>query len=76
MTLFSPPRPPAQHLGPAATKADVAELASPATPPSEALQETPVPGDVGLASPGEALNAGQAPQVGSTAAETKREDAP
>ena len=76
MTSFSSPLPPAQDPGPAATEADTAVWPSPAGTAPDRLQETPLPGDAGLASPGEALNAGPAPKVSPTAAETGRDDAP
>ena len=51
-------------------------MASPTGHFSEPPQQAPAPGDEGLATPGEALNGGQAPQVGSIPAGTGRHGKP
>ena len=74
MTPSSNSRLSIQATEPAATEADA--VASPTDHFSEPPQQTPAPDDEGLATPGEAINGGQAPQVGSAPAETGRHGTP
>ena len=64
MTRSSDSSRPDRQTGPAATEDDVAGAPSPAGNPSEAPRDAFTTADAGLASFGEALNGGQAPQLG------------
>jgi hypothetical protein len=63
MTQPSDPARPAQETDRAATEADAAGMTSPAGKLPEAWQDASAIADAGLASSGEALNGGQAPQL-------------